>query len=134
LLGTGNEGKILSVKSGKVEELVKLDDALAVTSLVHAFGKVIVGAMPGSKLYELKGGKLTEFSELKGGDHVWDLAYDEAQKALYAATGPEGKLFRVTADGTAQVYCGAPESHLMSVAVGGGRVYAGSAGDVRLYE
>lgn len=134
LLGTGNEGKILSVKSGKVEELVKLDDALAVTSLVHAFGKVIVGAMPGSKLYELKGGKLTEFSELKGGDHVWDLAYDEAQKALYAATGPEGKLFRVTADGTAQVYFDAPQSHLMSVAVGGGRVYAGSSGDARLYE
>src|SRR5690606_24591719 len=85
-------------------------------------------------LYELKGGKPREISELKGGDHVWDLAYDEAKKALYASTGPEGKLFRVTADGTAQVYFDAPQSHLMSVAVGGGRVYAGSSGDARLYE
>src|SRR5690606_21690149 len=33
-----------------------------------------------------------------------------------------------------QVYFDAPQSHLMSVAVGGGRVYAGSSGDARLYE
>jgi hypothetical protein len=134
LLGTGSEAKILQVKAGKVEELTRVKGALAVTSIVEAFGKVIVGAMPGGKLYELKGDKLEEFTKLGEDEHVWDLAFDESQKALYVATGPEGKLYRVTNDGTAQVYFDSPQDHLVSVAARAGRVYAGSSGEARLYQ
>lgn len=134
LLATGNEGKLFEVKAGRVRELVSVKDALAVTSLEKAFGKVIVGVIPGGKLYELKGDKLIEFTELKDAEHIWDMAFDQKSQTLYVATGPEGKLFRVTADGTAQVYYDASESHLMSVAARNGKVFVGSSGDARLYE
>ncbi len=134
LLGTGNVGKLFEVKAGKVREVAGINDAIAVTSLVQAFGKVVVGVLPGGKLYQLDGDKLTEFTSLAESEHIWDMAYDESSKALFVATGPEGKLFRVTADGTAQVYYDAPQSHLVSVAARGGKVLAGSSGEARLYE
>lgn len=134
LLATGNEGKIVRVKAGKVSEVAAIKDALAVTSLEKAFGKILVGSIPGGKIYELAGDKLKDFTELKGAEHIWDMAFDEKSKTLYVATGPEGKLFRVTADGTAQVYYDAPQSHLMSVAARDGKVFVGSSGEARLYE
>src|SRR5690606_14772002 len=81
LLGTGNEGKLFEVKTGQVREVASIEGALAITSIVRAFGKTLVGAIPGGKLYELKGGKLEEFTELKGAGHIWGLAFDESKNA-----------------------------------------------------
>lgn len=134
LLGTGNEGRLLEVRAGKVREIASIKDALAITSLEKAFGKILVGAIPGGKLYELDGDKLKEFTELSGAEHIWDMAFEEKSQTLYVATGPEGKLFRVTADGTAQVFYDAPQAHLMSVAARDGNVFVGSSGEARLYE
>lgn len=131
-LGTGNEGKLLRLRAGKVEELAQVE-ALALTSMTRAFGRLVIGAMPGGKLYEWDGTTLKEFARLDGGDHVWALSYDERARALYVATGPDGKLFRVSQDGTAQVYFDAPEEHLVSVLVGDGEVLAGSGEEARLY-
>lgn len=132
-LATGSEGKLISVKAGQAKEVASIE-AMALTSVVKAFGKVIVGAMPGGKLYELKDDKLVEFTSLKGGEHIWALSFDAAANALYAATGPDGKLFRITQDGTAQVFFDSEQSHLVSVFATGGKVYAGSSGEARLYE
>ncbi|HSC89500.1 MAG TPA: hypothetical protein VLC09_19595 [Polyangiaceae bacterium] len=133
LLATGSEGKLLEFKGGKTR-VVADSDALALTSIVKAFGRVFVGSLPGGRIFELKGDKLEPFVTLKDGDHVFALAADEKEKALYAATGPEGKLFRITAEGNAQVYFDSDQAHLVSVAVGGGAVYAGSSGEARLYK
>jgi len=137
-LATGNDGKLVELKDGKTKVLATVKDAMALTSLVRAFGKTLVGAMPGGKVYELKGDKLVEFTELKEkketSAHVWSMSYDEANKALYVASGPHGKVFRVTADGTAQVYFDAEQSHIVSVLAHEGSVYAGSSGDARLYK
>lgn len=133
LLATGNEGKLVRVQGGKTETLAETK-ALALTSMTEAWGgRVFVGSLPEGKLYELKDGKLTEWVTLDGTQHVWALAYDRAQQVLYAATGPEGKLWRITANGQAQVYFDAPQEHLMSVAVGRGKVYAGASDKAVLY-
>jgi hypothetical protein len=135
LLGTGSEGKLLSVKGGAVSVLAETK-SLVVTSLVQAFdGAVVAGTLPDGKLMKWERGKLTDLATLKGAEHVWSVAYDAKAKALYAATGPEGKLFRVTQAGEAQVYFDAPEQHLMSVAVGpDGVVYAGASDKAKLYK
>lgn len=132
-LGTGNEAKLLQLKDGKVSTVAKAE-AIAVTSIVRAFGRLLVGTMPGGKILELKGDKFVSFSELDGVAHIWGLAFDEKTKVLYAVTGPHGKLFRVTADGTSQVYFDSPQDHLVSVLARGGEVYVGSSGDARLYK
>ena len=48
---------------------------------------------------------------------MWALAFDAKQNALFAATGPDGKLFRIDANGQAQVYFDSDEPHLVSLAL-----------------
>src|SRR6478735_3467869 len=135
VLGTGNEGKILQLKGGAVSVLAETK-ALVVTSLTQAFGgAVVAGTLPDGKLMKWEKGKLSDLATLKGAEHIWSVAYDAKAKVVYAATGPEGKLFRVTQTGDAQVYFDAPEQHLMSVAVGpDGTVYAGASDKAKLYK
>ena len=140
LLGTGGEGKIYRAANGQVT-VAATTGQMAVSALAEAWnGDVIAGTFPEGKLYRLPGGKATGaqaqvFAELPGAEDIWGLAYDAKSKALYAATGPEGKLFRIDAAGKAQVYFDSDEPHLMSVAVGeDGAVYTGSNGKGLLYK
>jgi hypothetical protein len=107
-----------------------------VTSLVEGFGGTIyAGTLPDGEIWKYAGGKVEKFTKLEGAEHVWQVAYDAKTKSLFAATGPEGKLFRVDQAGTAQVYFDAPEQHLMSVAVApDGTVYAGASDKAKLYK
>jgi len=133
LVATGNEGKLLRVNPGQTEEVASRK-ALALTSIARAFGRIIVGSSPGGELYELRDKELVPFAKLEGAEHVWGLAYDAARQALFAATGPNGQLFRVIADGTAQVYFDSDQPHLVSVATSGSFVLTGSSGKARLYK
>lgn len=132
-LATGNQGKLVRVAQGKATTIASYP-TMALTSVTEAFGKIMVATLPGGKVLELKGDKLETFVDLGKETHIWALSYDARAKALYAATGPSGKLYRITQDGTAQVYFDAEESHLVSVLADGERVFAGSSGEGRLYE
>jgi hypothetical protein len=135
LLGTGNEGKVVRLAQG-TSSVVGETKALAATSLVEGNGgAVFVGTLPEGRIFKYDHGKLTEFAHLKGAEHVWQLAYDPKAQALYAATGPEGKLFRVGQNGDAQVFFDAEEQQLMSVAVApDGSVYTGASDKAKLYK
>jgi hypothetical protein len=135
LVGTGNTGKVLRVNNGQVAPLAETGQ-LAVTSLVTAFNKgVFAGTIPNGRIVKIEGNKATKFVDLDGTDHVWALVFDEKQNALFAATGPDGKLFRIDAAGKAQVYFDSDEPHLVSLALGeGGALYAGSSGKAVLYK
>jgi hypothetical protein len=139
LLGTGNEGKLLEVRGTNVKVLAETK-ALVVTSLVQGWnGDVLLGTLPGGEVMRWSGGKLSTLVKLPGAEHVWALAYDDAAQVVYAATGPEGKLFRIDKAGKAQVYFDAEEQHLMSLALvsrraGNGVVYAGASDKAKLYE
>ena len=135
LLGTGNEGKLLNLSGGAVSVLAETK-ALVITSMVEAWGgTVVLGTLPDGKVMKWDHGKLSDLVTLKGTEHVWQVAYDEKKKAIFAATGPEGKLYRITENGDAQVYFDAPEQHLMSVAVApDGTVYAGASDKAKLYK
>jgi hypothetical protein len=139
LLGTGSGGRIYMVKNGKVS-IAAETKTMAVSALALGDGGTIyAGTFPEAKVFKLTAGELDgkekkPWVELKDTDNVWSLAYDAKKKALFAATGPEGKLFRITDTGTADVYFDSEEDHLVSTAVGpGGEVYAGSNGEGLLY-
>lgn len=135
LLGTGSEGKLLKVQGGAVSVLAETK-TLAVTSLAQGFGgAVLLGTLPGGKVMKWDRGKLSDLAALPGADHVFGIAYDKKTNSLFAATGPQGKLFRVSADGNSQVYFDAEEPHLVSVAVdANGTVYAGASEKAKLYK
>ncbi|MDI3284679.1 hypothetical protein [Polyangium sp. 15x6] len=140
LLGTGSDGKIFKVSGGKAT-LVATTGAMAVSSMVVAWnGDVIAGTFPDGKLYRLpagggNGGPAAAFGDLPGAEDVWALAFDAKSKSLYAATGPEGKVFRVDQAGKSQVHFDSDEAHIVSLAVADdGTVYAGSNGKGLLYK
>jgi sugar lactone lactonase YvrE len=58
--------------------------------------------------------------------NVWDLVEDKAGN-LYVATGDEGKLFKITADGKSSVIHTSKDSHIFSLAATpDGTIYAGT--------
>ncbi len=134
LLATGNDGALFRYRAGKTERL-GATDALALTSLTGAWNRTFAGSFPGGRIFEWTGGQLKEFAKLDDGEHIWALVHDPKSDVLFAATGPAGKLYRITRDGKAQVHFDAEESHLVSLAVAtDGTVYVGSSGKARLYK
>ena len=135
LIGTSPNGKVYKVV-GETVTLYAETGALAVTSIVQAKnGVVYASTMPDGKIFKLAQGKADVFATLQDVSHVWALAADKTGNGLYAATGPEGKVFHVEPTGTASVYFRTVETHLVSVAVApNGDVYAGSSGKGQLYK
>jgi hypothetical protein len=144
LLGTGNDGKVYRVTGGR-SEVAAATGEMAVSAMAQAWGgDVILGTFPEGKLFKLpagaKGGGDAKqaapvFVTLPGAEDIWSLAFDAKNKALYAATGPEGKLFRIDQQGKAEVFFDSDEPHLTSVAVADdGTVYTGSNGKALLYK
>jgi len=135
LLGTGSEGKILRVASGRASAFVDTG-TMAVTSLAQAWGdSVVAGTLPQGRVLRIdKNGNASTLAELPGAEGVWDLAFDARSGSLFAATGPEGKVFRIDAQGQAQVYFDSDEAHIVSLALApDGSFYAGSSGKALLY-
>lgn len=65
--------------------------------------------------------------------YVWSMASD-AEGNLYAGTGNEGKVFRISSDGKVELIFDSPEVGIQSLAVDGrGTVYAGSSPDGVVY-
>ena len=134
LLGTGNEGRLLELRDGRVNKLAE-SGALVITSLVEGWDSAVFAAsIPQGKVFKWEHNKLSLFASLPGVEHVWQLAYDARRATLYAATGPQGKLFRIGKDGHADVEFDAPEDHLMSLAImPDGTLVAGSSEKAKLY-
>jgi hypothetical protein len=139
LLGTGTGGRVYQVKNGKTSIAAETGE-MAVSAMVVGFGgDVFAGTFPEGNIYRLKqnqldGSKLKPWVELKDTEDVWALAFDAKKKALYAATGPDGKLFRLTNAGSPEVHFDSEEAHLVSAAVApGGDVLTGSNGKALLY-
>lgn len=139
LIGTGSDGKVFRIGAGKAE-LAATTGQMAVSSMAVADdGTVYAGTFPEGKIYKINpkgtGAAAELFVTLQGAEDVWSLAWDAKGKALYAATGAKGELFRITSTGQAQVYFKSDDAHLVSVAVAeDGTVYAGSNGKALLYK
>jgi hypothetical protein len=140
LLGTANDGKVFRVSGAQVAEAATTGQ-MAVSSMAVAWNdEIILGTFPEGKLFKIPAGgrgsgAAAAFATLPGAEDVWGLAYDAKARVVYAATGPEGKLFRIDQTGKAQVFFDSDEPHLMSVAVADdGTVYTGSNGKALLYK
>ncbi len=134
LLGTGNEGNVFAARGGAVS-LAATTGQMAVSAIAAAWnGDALLGTFPDGKLYRVAkgaaaGAQATVFATFEGAEAVWALAYDAKAKVAYAATGPEGKVFRVDAAGKADVYFDSDEPHIVSLALADdGALYAGSNG------
>ncbi|MBN1808118.1 MAG: hypothetical protein JW909_03555 [Planctomycetes bacterium] len=138
LAGTGNNGKVMIYEGDKVSEAWDAG-VLAVTCFASdGGGLILAGSMPQGKIFSLKhedGKYKAELFARLPADYVWDLEYSIKDKVFYAATGPEGDLYRIDRDGAVTLWFDSGETHLLSLAVSAeGRVYAGSAPRGLVYE
>lgn len=135
LIGTSPNGKVFKAV-GDVVTLFADTGALAVTAMVQAKnGTVFASTMPDGKIFKLSQGKADVFTTLPDAQHVWQIVLDKAGTGLFAATGPEGKVFHVEANGSSSVYYRSTENHLVSLALAdNGDLYAGSSGKGQLYK
>lgn len=129
-LGTGNEGELWVAKRGRVRKLAVLKGAVVVTSLaVSSKGEILAATLPEGKIFAVdpQTGKNRVFCKLDA-KHIWSMVRDPKTNALMVGTGPQGKLFRVKANGQATLYWDSDERHLLSLAPGPGRaLYVGTA-------
>ncbi len=134
LVGTGPGGKVFELAGDKAT-LFADTKQMAVTALAQdAHGNVYAATVGDNHVYRLTRGKAEVFATLPDVSHVLALAVGRAGTTLFAAAGPDGRVFRINAAGQAEVFFKSSEPDLVSLAVApNGDVLAGSSGKALLY-
>jgi hypothetical protein len=135
--GTATDGRVYRIANGRAEHWANTG-GVAVTAITAGdTNATLYAAVVGSgtivKLRAPENGAPRDgerFAALPGVEHVWALAYDRARHILFAATGPDGKLFAIDAQGRATVLFDSAEPNLYSLALGANNtVYVGTGGN-----
>jgi len=114
-LGTGDPGKILAVRRGKVREVADPKAVLVTALAMGPGGRLLAGTMPDARILEVnpKTGKWRQLAKLPT-EHVWALLYDARTRRIFAASGAPGKLFVIpAAGGKPRVHFDPKEQHLL---------------------
>ncbi|MBI3735007.1 fibronectin type III domain-containing protein [Candidatus Sumerlaeota bacterium] len=108
LCATGHEGKLVRLnKKGEAKVIADLADSELTAMAALKDGSVVVAGAPSGRLWQLNAkDELTTLTQL-GAKFVWDMEVDEKGE-IWAATGDEGKLIKITLKGQeakAEVAC-----------------------------
>lgn len=132
-LGTGHKGRVYQVDTngrGSVVWTAEQPEVFAVA--VDSRGVVYAATSPDGKIYRIENGKAVEFYA-PGVRYVWALVF-AGDGSLFAGTGDQGKVLRVTPDGKGEVYFDSGQQNITSLAIDAeGRLLAGSDPNGILY-
>jgi hypothetical protein len=134
LIGTGpsDGGKVVRVANDRASIFADTKEN-AVSALVVDKAGAIFAATTSNKIYRISQGKAEVFAKLEGVETVLSLTSDKTG-ALFAGTGPDGKVLRIDTGGAASTYFKAEDSFVVSVAAGpDGVIYAGTSSKGLLY-
>lgn len=133
-LGTGNAGKVYRLRGGKLEQIFKAEEP-EIYALALGRGRLYAASSPYGKVYEIDLKSLASKVLFRPDDaYVWAMA-THPDGSLLVATGLEGRILKVGADGKSTLFFDAPESHVRSLlVVGKNRILAGGADQGRIYE
>ena len=131
--GTGNEGKVYRLRGNDLKLLFTAPEP-EIYAVAFKDGALLVGSSPNGKVYRVDaetGASATFFDPQQA--YIWALeVLDGGDVAV--ATGVEGKLFRVGANGQGKVLYDAPDTHIRSLASRkDGSLLAGASGKGRIY-
>ena len=119
----------LNQKDNKLEESFNTGEML-VTTLIANNGELYAGTIPNGKIFKIdKSGKGTLFCTISAGPaksdtakagqtYVWQLCL-ENNNNLYAATGPEGKIYKIDNTGKAEVFYDTKKKNVLSLIFNG---------------
>ena len=125
--GTGNDGKVFRIESGKASLFFDAAELEVHALAVGPDGRLYVATSPDGKIYAVDAnGAGTTFYD-PADKYIWALAFDPAGNLL-VATGADGKIYRVDKKGSATVVFTSPDTHVISLATDDkGDIYAGSS-------
>lgn len=132
LLGTGNKGRVLLYDGREIKEVADTQ-SLAVTALADdGNGLILAAAMPNGHIYRLipeEGGTYkSELFARMPAQYVWALVFSKKDGNFYAATGPEGQVYRLSTEGAVTLWLNTKETHILSLLCDAdGVLYAGTA-------
>ena len=131
-LGTGLNGKLFVIETGKVREVAKLKTALIGALADDGNGGVYAGLVGGGKIVQVGStGKVEELVTLEGVEHVWALL--RRNTTLFAGTGPGGKVFAIDLKKkTAKVWAETDTEHVLTLIADGSALIAGTADSAML--
>jgi hypothetical protein len=129
--GTGSEGRVYRIASGRNESLFALEAGQVLSLAVDRHDNLYIGTAPEGIIYRISGRKSEEYYAT-GQKYVWSLATGD-DGALYAGTGDSGLIYRITGKAQGEVFYDSPEPHITSLAGQGGILYAGSSGNGLVY-
>ena len=129
VLGTGNSGNVLLIdRSGSVSTLLTTAEPEVFAVWVDSDGTVFAGSSPEGKVYRLKDGVVSEYFD-PGEIYIWGLARAD-NGDLLVATGTNGRLYRVEAEGSGKIAFDSEDTHLRALEVlPSGEILLGTAGD-----
>ena len=133
--GTGDRGRVFAVgKTGAAKQVVDLDATWVTALAVRSDGNLLAGSTPGGRVFavDVKTGKNSLFAKLPA-EHVWALVHDAARGTTYAATGDAGKIFAIDGKGASRMIWDSGDKHVMSLALDGGALLAGTSDKAILY-
>lgn len=131
--GTGNDGKVYRLRGTELKAIYTAPNP-EIYALAYRNGALYVGTSPNGKIYRVNpaDGTATVFFDPKQA-YIWDLEF--SGNDLLAATGVEGQLFRVSANGEGKVLFDATDTHIRTVAVrNDGSLLVGGSAKGRIYE
>lgn len=115
---TGHEAKLVRLnKDGEPTVLVTLPDAELTAAVELEDGSVLIAGAPSGNIYRLDAEDALTTETNVGAKFVWDLEVD-AEGTVWAATGTEGKLVRITRDGdgaTTELACEFPSTNIIDL-------------------
>jgi sugar lactone lactonase YvrE len=134
---TGGEGRVYRLKGDKADLFATLGDKFLFSAAVDAKGVLYVGS-GGQKgriwRIQTQGDPKPEVMfEADDVKYIWDLACAK-DGSLVAATGDQGRLLRITADGKSEVLIASKAHHVLCLAMASdGAIYAGTDAEAVVY-
>ncbi|HEX2253160.1 MAG TPA: hypothetical protein VHQ65_07830 [Thermoanaerobaculia bacterium] len=129
VVGTGNAGRVLLVRrDGTVDELFAAPEPEVFAVAADPDGTVWAGTSPNGKLYRIPPGGPAEPWFTPGETYIWAIERGPGD-ALLLATGTQGRLYRVAGKDRGAVVYDSDDTHLRALAVAGGEVLVGTAGE-----
>ncbi|MGF1469534.1 MAG: hypothetical protein ACFCGT_25715 [Sandaracinaceae bacterium] len=128
-LGTDDDGAILRLRGDEVTPFASTGQLVVSSLAIGPDGTVYAGTLPEGRIFSVTpDGQASEIARPDGTEHVWALAWHPGRRRLLAGTGPEGQLVAIDpGTGAAEVWWDAPAGHVMSLALDGDTVYAGTS-------
>ncbi len=136
--GGKTTGVLLPNTGGLVPGLrtTRAKSADAMPGLFYSMAKLgntlVLGSGDEAAIWTLRAGKLRKATALKG-DLIVTRMVKGPGNTLLAATVPEGRIYKVSADGKATLLVKLPSAHVWDLAVLGNTVYAATGPEATLY-